>query len=97
MTMLSNRLPCIGDIWLIDFPYATPGNMTKIRPAIILKFLDDDRMLVQKLTTRKRKGNKEFIHPKLKRKTYLSYEKAVVYDYSLIRYIGRVENRRVKK
>ena len=68
MTTRTTRMPGVGDIWLVDYPYKTPGNMSKPRPGIIVDF-DDDNVIVQKLTTRKKKGNKEFVHPKLKKKT----------------------------
>lgn len=90
MTTRTTKLPGIGDIWLVHFPYATPGNMEKIRPAIITDFDGEDRVIVQKLTTKKKKNNKEFNHPKMKRKTYISSEKTSISDYNLIRYIGRV-------
>lgn len=90
MTTRTTRMPGVGDIWLVDYPYKTPGNMSKPRPGIIVDF-DDDNVIVQKLTTRKKKGNKEFVHPKLKKKTYISPEKSVVPDYRLIRYLGKVK------
>ena len=89
MSIRTNKLPGIGDIWLVHFPYATPGNMEKVRPAIITDFDGEDRVIVQKLTTKRKKNNKEFNHPKMKRKTYLSSEKMSISDYNLIRYIGR--------
>ena len=89
MSIRTNKLPRIGDIWLVHFPYATPGNMEKVRPAIITDFDGEDRVIVQKLTTKRKKNNKEFNHPKMKRKTYLSSEKMSISDYNLIRYIGR--------
>ena len=94
MTTRSTKIPKTGDIWLINYPYLTPGNMQKIRPGIILGFADDDKVVVQKLTTRKKYGNKEFAHPKLKKKTYLSPEKITIPEYNLIRYIGNT--RKVK-
>jgi len=90
MTTRTTKLPGVGDIWLVDYPYKTPGNMSKPRPGIIIDF-DEDNVIVQKLTTKKKRGNKEFIHPKLKRKTYISQEKSIVPDYRLIRYIGKVK------
>lgn len=94
-TTRTTKLPCIGDIWLVHFPYATPGNMEKVRPAVIIDFDGEDRVIVQKLTTKKKKNNKEFNHPKMKRKTYISSEKMSISDYNLIRYIGKA-NRSVK-
>lgn len=91
MTTRTTRLPSIGDIWLVHYPYLTPGNMEKVRPGIIVDFDGEDNVVVQKLTTRRKKGNKEFIHPKMKKKTYLSPEKLSIADYNLIRYIGRVK------
>lgn len=84
------RLPRIGDIWLVRYPYITPGNMEKIRPAII-KSIDEEnqRIVVQKLTTKKHKFNRVFEHPKMKKKTYISNEKVNISEYNLIRYIGR--------
>lgn len=89
MSIRTSKLPGIGDIWLVHFPYATPGNMEKVRPAIITDFDGEDRVVVQKLTTKRKRNNKEFNHPKMKRKTYLSSEKMSIRDYNLIRYIGR--------
>lgn len=89
MTTRTTREPCVGDIWLVHFPYSTPGNMEKVRPAIIKDFDEEDNIVVQKLTSKKKK-NKEFNHPKMKRKTYLSSETASISDYNLIRYIGRI-------
>lgn len=90
-TTRTTKEPRIGDIWLVSYPYSTPGNMEKVRPGIIIAFDGDDRVIVQKLTTSNKKGNKEFKHPKLKRKTYLSREKTSISDYNLIRYIGRTQ------
>ena len=73
MSIRTNKLPGIGDIWLVHLPYATPGNMEKVRPAIITDFDGEDRVIVQKLTTKKKKNNKEFNNPKMKRKTYLAW------------------------
>lgn len=89
MSTVTTKLPRIGDIWLVHYPYVTPGNMEKTRPGIIVDFDGDDRVIVQKLTTKKKRNNKEFVHPKMKRKTYLSNEKMSISDYNLIRYIGR--------
>ena len=90
-TTRTTRMPGIGEIWLVNYPYATPGNMEKVRPGIITAFDGDDKVIVQKLTTRRKRYNKEFKHPKLKKKTYLSPEKMSVYDYNLIRYIGKAK------
>ena len=49
MTTRTTRMPGVGDIWLVDYPYKTPGNMSKPRPGIIVDF-DDDNVIVQKLT-----------------------------------------------
>ena len=89
MTTKTTREPCVGDIWLVHFPYATPGNMEKVRPAIIVDFDEEDNIIVQKLTTKRKRYNKEFNHPKMKKKTYLSQEKTTISDYHLIRYLGR--------
>ena len=35
------RIPKVGDIWLVNYPYITPGNMEKIRPAIIKGFKEE--------------------------------------------------------
>lgn len=91
MSTVTTKLPRIGDIWLVHYPYITPGNMEKVRPGIIVDFDGDDRVVVQKLTTRRKKGNKEFKHPKMKRKTYLSPERLSISDYNLVRYIGRAQ------
>lgn len=91
MTTRTTKLPRVGDIWLVNYPYSTPGNMEKVRPGIIIDFDGDDRVVVQKLTTKRKRNNKEFVHPKTKRKTYLSNEKMSISDYNLIRYIGRAK------
>ena len=91
----SKREPRVGDIWIMRFPYHTPGSMEKVRPGIIIDFKDDFKVVVQKLTTKKKKGNKLFTHPKLKKVTYLSTDKEVIYEDSLIRYIGNNNNRKV--
>lgn len=90
MTTRTTKLPGIGDIWLVNYPYHTPGNMKKIRPGIIVDFDGEDKVIVQMLTTKKKKYNKEFQHPKMKKKTYISPKKMSVYDYDLIRRIGSV-------
>ena len=90
-TTRTTKLPGIGDIWLVHYPYITPGNMEKVRPGIIVDFDGEDRVIVQKLTTRCKRGNKLFTHPKLKKKTYLSPERISIADYNLVRYIGRVK------
>lgn len=86
----TTKTPRVGDIWLVVFPYTTPGNMEKIRPAIIKYFDSDDTVVVQKLTTKKKKGCIEFKHPKMKYKTYLSKEVASISDCNLIRRIGHI-------
>lgn len=91
MSTVTTRVPRVGDIWLVHYPYLTPGNMEKIRPGIIIGFKNNDEVIIQKLTTKKKKYNKEFVHPKLKRKTYLSPEKMSIQDYNLIRYIGKAK------
>ena len=91
------RIPKKGDIWLVNYPYITPGNMEKIRPAIIRDFsLNDNKLIVQKLTTKKHKYNTIFKHPKLKKNTYLSNEKIKINDYNLIRYIGNINQVKIK-
>jgi len=89
MTTRTTREPCVGDIWLVHFPYATPGNMEKVRPAIIVDFDEEDNIVVQKLTTKRKRCNREFNHPKMKKKTYLSPEKTIISDYHLVRYLSR--------
>lgn len=91
MTTRTTKTPQIGDIWLVHFPYITPGNMEKVRPAIVKGFDGEDKTVVQKLTTKYKKGNKEFVHPKLNKKTYLSRDIVSVYDYNFVRKIGRIE------
>lgn len=93
------RVPKVGDIWLVNYPYITPGNMEKKRPAIIRDISDkEDYITVQKLTTKYHEGNKIFHHPKMKYKTYISQEKVKVQEYRLIRYIGNIaQERNVKK
>lgn len=91
MSTVTTKLPRIGDIWLVHYPYVTPGNMKKVRPGIIVDFDGEDKVVVQKLTTKKKKNNKEFVHPKMKRKTYLSEETMSISDYNLVRYIGRAK------
>ena len=64
------RMPKIGDIWLVHYPYITPGNMEKVRPAIIKSINEDEDLItVQKLSTKYHKGSKIIEHPKLKRRT----------------------------
>ena len=90
-TTKTTKLPCVGDIWLVHYPYMTTGNMEKVRPGIIVSFIDDDKIKVRKLTTRKKKCNKPFMHPKLKKKTYISPEVMIIHDYDLVRYIGKIQ------
>lgn len=85
------RVPRPGDIWLVNYPYITPGNMEKIRPAIIRSFEDDDTVVVQKLTTKKKWNTKKFEHPKMKKDTYISKELVKIKDYNLVRYIGNLK------
>lgn len=68
--------------------------MEKIRPAIIKGFEDDDIVIVQKLTTKKKWNTPKFDHPKLKKDTYLSREIIKIKDYNLIRYIGNLSQRK---
>lgn len=93
------RMPKIGDIWLVHYPYITPGNMEKVRPAIIKSINEDeDLVTVQKLSTKYHKGSKIIEHPKLKRRTYISKEIITMSDYNLIRYIGTtIDRKRVIK
>lgn len=89
------RTPKIGDIWLVHYPYITPGNMEKIRPAIIKNINEEkDLITIQKLSTKYHKGSKIIQHPKLKKKTYISKEIITTNDYNLIRYIGTTINRK---
>lgn len=84
------RMPKAGDVWLVNYPYITPGNMKKIRPAIIRQVDEDSNMIiVQKLTTKYHKGNREFRNSKMKKKTFVSKETVKIHEYNLIRYIGR--------
>lgn len=93
------RLPKEGDIWLVHYPYITPGNMEKVRPAIIKSINEETETLkVQKLTTKKHKNNKVFLHPKMKKKTYISTETVEIHEYNLVRYIGNMtQGKRVIK
>ena len=68
--------------------------MEKIRPAIIKGFEDDDIVIVQKLTTKKKWDTPKFDHPKIKKDTYLSREIIKIKDYNLIRYIGNLSQRK---
>ena len=78
-----------GQIWLVEYPYTTAGNMKKVRPALIRQVFEET-VLVQKLTTKKKK-NKEFSFNKLKKKTYLSSELKHLPYYKLFKYIGTIE------
>lgn len=93
------RTPREGDIWLVHYPYITPGNMEKIRPAIIKSINDEENtVLVQKLTTKYHKGNRSFEHPKMKKRTFISKETTQIHEYNLIRYIGNLsQGKRVIK
>ena len=73
--------------------------MEKIRPAIIRQIDEENNtVMVQKLTTKKHKKNKVFIHPKIKRNTYLSIEQTEISGYNLVRYIGNIKQEKsVKK
>lgn len=83
-------MPKAGDVWLVNYPYITPGNMKKIRPAIIRQVDEENNMvIVQKLTTKYHKGNREFRNNKMKKKTFVSKETVKINEYNLIRYIGR--------
>ena len=65
-------MPKAGDVWLVNYPYITPGNMKKIRPAIIRQVDEENNMvIVQKLTTKYHKGNREFRNNKMKKKTFV--------------------------
>ena len=68
--------------------------MEKTRPAIIKGFEDDDIVIVQKLTTKKKWNTPKFDHHKLKKDTYLSREIIKIKDYNLIRYIGNLSQRK---
>ena len=54
MSTRTTKLPGIGDIWLVHYTYMTPGNMEKVRPGIIVGFDGDDKVIVQKLTKKKK-------------------------------------------
>ena len=78
----------------IDAAGIGAGLRTKVNATVgtstdIVDFDEEDNIIVQKLTTKRKKYNKEFNHPKMKRKTYLSQEKTTISDYHLIRYLGR--------
>lgn len=91
----SIRIPKEGDIWLVHYPYITPGNMEKVRPAIIKSINEEEETLVvQKLTTKYHKGNKYFEHPKMKKTTFISRETVKIHEYNLIRYIGNMSQRK---
>lgn len=94
ITTRTTKEPRIGDIWLAHVQYDTPGNMEKVRPIIIKKIIDNESyvdtiIIANKLTTKKHKKNKEFVHPKISKKTYMSGELVKIKPYQLIRYIGR--------
>lgn len=91
MSTTTTRVPIVGDIWLVHYPYTTPGNYDKIRPGIVVGYGKDDEVIIQKLTTKDKRGNKPFSHPKLKQKSFLSKEKVCIRDYNLIRYIGKCD------
>lgn len=95
------RIPKVGDIWLVNYPYITPGNMEKIRPAIIKGFKEeDDTISVQKITTKCKKGFKKIEHPKLSktRVSYISTDIVEIKEYRLLRYIGNLsQGKRVNK
>ena len=89
------RIPRNGDIWLVHYPYTTPGNMQKIRPAIIKNINEEEDVItVQKLTTKYHNGNRLFNHPKMKKKTYISSEITTISEYNLIRYIGNIKEKK---
>ena len=92
---LNIRIPREGDIWLVHYPYVTPGNMEKIRPAIIKTINEEDEtVVVQKLTTKYHKGNRSFEHPKMKKRTFISKETMKIHEYNLVRYIGNLSQRK---
>jgi len=86
----TSRMPQKGDIWLVEFPYFTPGNMVKVRPAIVLDYNEDtDKVKMRRLTTQKKKGYKPFINDKMKKRTYITRDIMDIPYYNLIRYIGK--------
>lgn len=89
MSNTTTRIPQIGELWLVHYPYVTPGGYEKIRPGIVVGFGKDDEVVVRKITTKSKKGSKPFNHPKLKRTSFLSTERMRMRDYNLIRYIGK--------
>ena len=91
MSTTTTRIPQVGELWLVHYPYCTPGGYEKIRPGIVVGFGKDDEVFIRKITTRNKRGNKPFNHPKLKRQSFLTREIQKVRDYSLIRYIGKTE------
>lgn len=81
-----------GDIWIVEFPYITAGNMVKKRPAIILKELDNNNYLLQKLTTSYKPGRKRldcpsFYKDKRSRKTFISTDKVVLNEYYIKKFV----------
>lgn len=79
----------INDIWLVDFPYITKGNMHKIRPALVLGY-NEDIIKVQKITTKYKLGYKKINC--LKKPSYLADDIIELEDYKFYKRIGRMKN-----
>lgn len=91
MSTTTTRIPQVGELWLVHYPYRTPGGYEKTRPGIIVGFGEGDEVYVRKITTKNKKGNRPFLHPKLKKQSFLTKEVLKMRDYNLIRFIGKTE------
>lgn len=67
--------------------------MGKIRPAIIRGInYNDNKIVVQKITTKRYKNQAKIDLPFLKRKSYLSKDITKIEDYKLVRFLGKIRS-----
>mgnify|MGYP003290760453 CR=1 FL=1 len=82
MSTTTTRIPQVGELWLVHYPYRTPGGYEKTRPGIIVGFGEGDEVYVRKITTKNKKGNRPFLHPKLKKQSFQSrQEKTLIHGW----------------
>lgn len=89
------KTPEVGDIWIALYPYREKGNYEKARP-VLIKEINDDYIVIQKITTRSDKNIKINNDKKLfKQQSYLSKDTAKISPYKLIRRIQSVQIGRI--
>lgn len=87
---LSTKSKAIGDIWWANVKYDTKGNVSKIRPVLVVGFTEDG-ILVKKISSKDKPWYTEIKCSKLPyKKSYLMNYVVEVKEYNMIRKIGRI-------